>query len=186
MGLSSADLIAASPEDSFLQVITALQGVTNASDKKFLADELLGGSSEKLSGIINTSSEEFQGLTDSIRENGDIISNEGIANANQFNIALGKLGRARLVGYASYGGHRVYPDILTEIIEGVSPRLWQEIDGPVLTVLRHISPTLLTVHFAILSFEIMLSGDHKDFRSRCADWRLLEGMAGCTEDSCRA
>ena len=108
LGLSSADLIAASPEDSFLQVITALQGVTNASDKKFLADELLGGSSEKLSGIINTSSEEFQGLTDSIRENGDIISNEGIANANAFNLALGKL--ERRVWRDSVGGrYGVYP-----------------------------------------------------------------------------
>ena len=133
LGLSSADLIAASPEDSFLQVITALQGVSNASDKKFLADELLGGSSEKLSGIINTSSEEFQGLTDSIRENGDIISNEGIANANQFNIALGKLGGA-FGGIASTVGTEFIP-ILTEIIEGVT-EIWQEIDGPVLFVLR--------------------------------------------------
>ena len=133
LGLSSADLIAASPEDSFLQVITALQGVTNASDAKFLADELLGGSSEKLSGIINTSSEEFQGLTASIRENGDIISNEGIANANAFNIALGKLGGA-FGGIASTVGTEFIP-VLTEIIEGVT-EIWQEIDGPVLTVLR--------------------------------------------------
>ena len=133
LGLSSADLIAASPEDSFLQVITALQGVSNASDKKFLADELLGGSSEKLSGIINTSSEEFQGLTDSIRENGDIISNEGIANANQFNIALGKLGGA-FGGIASTVGTEFIP-ILTEIIEGVT-EIWQEIDGPVIAVLK--------------------------------------------------
>ena len=133
LGLSSADLIAASPEDSFLQVITALQGVSNASDKKFLADELLGGSSEKLSGIINTSSEEFQGLTDSIRENGDIISNEGIANANAFNIALGKLGGA-FGGIASTVGTEFIP-ILTEIIEGVT-EIWQEIDGPVIAVLK--------------------------------------------------
>ena len=133
LGLSSADLIAASPEESFLAVITALQGVSNESDRKFLADELLGGSSEKLSGIINTSSEEFQGLTDSIRENGDIISNEGISNANQFNIALGKLSGA-FGGIASTVGTEFIP-ILTEIIEGVT-EIWQEIDGPVLTVLR--------------------------------------------------
>ena len=132
LGLSSADLIAASPEDSFLQVITALQGVTNASDKKFLADELLGGSSEKLSGIINTSSEEFQGLTDSIRENGDIISNEGIANANAFNLALGKLTEG-FGGIASEVGTAFIP-LLTDIIEGIT-ELWQEIDGPVLQVL---------------------------------------------------
>ena len=132
LGLSSADLIAASPEDSFLQVITALQGVTNASDKKFLADELLGGSSEKLSGIINTSSEEFQGLTDSIRENGDIISNEGIADANAFNLALGKLSGG--FGQIATQVGTAFIPLLTEIIEGIT-ELWQEIDGPVLQVL---------------------------------------------------
>ena len=132
LGLSSADLIAASPEDSFLQVITALQGVTNASDKKFLADELLGGSSEKLSGIINASSEEFQGLTDSIRENGDIVSNEGIANANAFNLALGKLSGG--FGQIATQVGTAFIPLLTEIIEGMT-EMWQEIDGPVLQVL---------------------------------------------------
>ena len=132
LGLSSAALIEASPEDSFLQVITALQGVTNASDKKFLADELLGGSSEKLSGVINATSEEFAGLTDSIRENGDIVSNEGIANANAFNLALGKLGGG-FGKIATQVGTAFIP-LLTEIIEGIT-ELWQEIDGPVLTVL---------------------------------------------------
>ena len=118
LGLSSADLIAASPEDSFLQVITALQGVSNASDKKFLADELLGGSSEKLSGVINASSEEFQGLTDSIRENGDIISNEGIADANEFNLAMGRLSGV-FGGIASTVGTAVIP-LLTKLLDGVS------------------------------------------------------------------
>ena len=132
LGLSSADLIAASPEDSFLQVITALQGVSNASDKKFLADELLGGSSEKLSGVINASSEEFQGLTASIKENGDIVSNEGIANANAFNLALGKLGGG-FGKIATQVGTAFIP-LLTEIIEGIT-ELWTEIEGPVLTVL---------------------------------------------------
>ena len=132
LGLSSAALIEASPEDSFLQVITALQGVTNASDKKFLADELLGGSSEKLSGVINASAVEFQGLTASIKENGDIVSNEGIANANAFNLALGKLGGG-FGKIATQVGTAFIP-LLTEIIEGIT-ELWQEIDGPVLTVL---------------------------------------------------
>ena len=139
LGLSSADLIEASPEESFLAVITALQGVENAADKKFLADELLGGSSEKLSGVINASSEEFQGLTDSIRENGDIISNEGIANANAFNLALGKLGEG-FGGIATQVGTAFIP-LLTEIIEGIT-ELWTEIEGPVLWVLGILTEVL--------------------------------------------
>ena len=139
LGLASADLIAASPEDSFLAVITALQGVTNESDRKFLADELLGGSSENLSGVLNANAAEFRGLTDSIRENGDIISNEGIANANAFNLALGKLGDG-FGGIATQVGTAFIP-LLTEIIEGIT-ELWTEIEGPVLWVLGILTEVL--------------------------------------------
>ena len=85
LGLSSEDLIDKSPEEAFLATVTALQGVTSAADKKFLADELMGGSSEKLSGILNLTSEEFAALTENVRENADIVSNEGLESGRQFN-----------------------------------------------------------------------------------------------------
>ena len=100
---------------------------------------MLGGSSEKLSGIINTSSEEFQGLTDSIRENGDIISNEGIANANAFNLALGKLGDG--FGQIATQVGTAFIPLLTDIIEGMT-ELWQEVEGPVLFVLGILTDVL--------------------------------------------
>ena len=85
LGLSGEDLIDKSPEEAFLATVTALQGVTSAADKKFLADELMGGSSEKLSGILNLTSEEFAALTENVRENADIVSNEGLESGRQFN-----------------------------------------------------------------------------------------------------
>ena len=85
LGLSSEDLIDKSPEEAFLATVEALQGVTSAADKKFLADELMGGSSEKLSGILNLTSEEFAALTENVRENADIVSNEGLESGRQFN-----------------------------------------------------------------------------------------------------
>ena len=44
LGISAQDLIDKSPEDMLLTVVAALQNVTNEADRKFLADELLGGS----------------------------------------------------------------------------------------------------------------------------------------------
>ena len=85
LGLSGQDLIDKSPEEAFLATVTALQGVTSAADKKFLADELMGGSSEKLSGILNLTSAEFAALTENVRENADIVSNEGLESGRQFN-----------------------------------------------------------------------------------------------------
>ena len=91
LGLSSLDLINASPEESFLAVITALQGLNNQADKKFLADELMGGSSEKLAGIIGATSEEFQTLTKSIRENADIVSGDALEAARELDREMSAL-----------------------------------------------------------------------------------------------
>ena len=43
----------------------------------------MGGSSEKLSGIINASTSDFQELTKAIRENGDILDEEALAAAKR-------------------------------------------------------------------------------------------------------
>ena len=48
----------------------------------------MGGASEKLSGIINATSEDFQALTADIAENAGILSNEGYESAQQYNLAL--------------------------------------------------------------------------------------------------
>ena len=91
LGLSSQELIRQSPEQAFLATITALQGVTNAADRKFLADELLGGASERLSGLINTQSDDFAELTDRIRENENIVGGPALASARELNITMDEL-----------------------------------------------------------------------------------------------
>ena len=48
----------------------------------------MGGSSEKLSGILNANSAEFQALTKNIAENADIVSNEGLASAKELNTSM--------------------------------------------------------------------------------------------------
>ena len=91
LGLSAQDLIDKSPEESFLATVDALQKVTNEADRKFLADELMGGSSEKLSGIINLTSEEFAALTENVAATADILSDDGIESAREFNDMMGEL-----------------------------------------------------------------------------------------------
>ena len=144
LGLASDDLIDKSPEESFLAVITALQNVTNEADRKFLADELMGGASEKLSGIVNENSAAFKALTANIRENGDIVSNEGIEKAKQFNDGLDRLkdGAGRLL--TSLGtalmpvllrGIEAFEKFSAEIKSGLLPGLrdiWDAV-GPILT-----------------------------------------------------
>ena len=115
LGIATQELIEKSPEQSFLDVITALQGVTNAADRKFLADELMGGASEKLSGIVQATSEDFQALTDKISKQADIVSNEGLEAARQYSSQMVSL-KATLGGLATSLGTAVLP-ILTSFLK---------------------------------------------------------------------
>ena len=139
LGLASQELINASPEQSFLATIEALQGVTNAADRKFLADELMGGASEKLSGIVNATAGEFQALTDSIRENADIVSNEGLASARQFNEQWDGL-KDTFGKLATSIGSAILP-ILTSLIKAFRNELLPALKA----VWNAIAPVLLPV-----------------------------------------
>ena len=78
LGISAQDLIDKSPEDMLLTVVAALQNVTNEADRKFLADELLGGSSEKLAGLLNLTNEELADQLQHLADTGDFMSRDAL------------------------------------------------------------------------------------------------------------
>ena len=84
LGISAQDLIDKSPEDMLLAVVAALQNVTNEADRKFLADELLGGSSEKLAGLLNLTNEELANQLQHLADTGDFMSGEALADAKAY------------------------------------------------------------------------------------------------------
>ena len=84
LGISAQDLIDKSPEDMLLTVVAALQNVTNEADRKFLADELLGGSSEKLAGLLNLTNEELGFMLGHLADTGDFMSGEALADAKAY------------------------------------------------------------------------------------------------------
>ena len=92
IGLSAEDLIDKSPEESFLAVITAIQGLDNAADRKFAADELMGGSSEKLSGIINANAEDFANLRSEIQQTYRFMTDEELEKVKGYATAMEETG----------------------------------------------------------------------------------------------
>ena len=84
LGISAQDLIDKSPEEMLLTVLAALQNVTNEADRKFLADELLGGSSEKLAGLLNLTNEELGNQLQHLADTGDFMSGEALADAKAY------------------------------------------------------------------------------------------------------
>ena len=91
LGISAQDLIDKSPEDMLLTVLAALQNVTNEADRKFLADELLGGSSEKLAGLLNLTNEELGNQLQHLADTGDFMSRDALDAAEEYSGGMDRL-----------------------------------------------------------------------------------------------
>ena len=90
------------PEAAFRSVVEQLQRIPNVAERAYLAEEIFGGTSEKLAGIINLTNAEFKDLEDSVRATTDIWSQEGLDAAEDFDLRCpglkGALSRAWLRG----------------------------------------------------------------------------------------
>ena len=103
LGISAQDLIDKSPEDMLLTVVAALQNVTNEADRKFLADELLGGSSEKLAGLLNLTNEELADQLQHLGDTGDFMSRDALDAAKEYSGGMDQL-KSSVSGVSTFIG----------------------------------------------------------------------------------
>ncbi len=78
LGVTLEDLENQSPEEQFERLRDALSEVDDVSQRLFLSEELLGGSSERLQGVIGLTAEEFDAVTDAARESNKVLSDETV------------------------------------------------------------------------------------------------------------
>ena len=88
LGLSAAKLQEMSPEAAFRAVVTELQKIPNVADRAIAAEEVFGGTSEKLAGIVNLTAAEFASLESQVRATTDVWSQEALDNAKAFDEGL--------------------------------------------------------------------------------------------------
>lgn len=81
-------------EEVFADVITALQGMENETERARLASLLLGKGGTELGALLNTSAEDTQALKDQIHELGGVMSDDAVKNAAAFTDAQDNLSRA--------------------------------------------------------------------------------------------
>ena len=98
LGLSWMDLQAASPEEAFRTVLAEIQKIPNVANRAIAAEEIFGGSSEKLAGIINLTAAEFAALEEEVRNTTDFWDNESVGVIGNFNQEMNKLQNAISVG----------------------------------------------------------------------------------------
>lgn len=71
-------------EEVFSEVITALQGMENETERARIASLLLGKGGTELGALLNTSAEETQAMKDRVHELGGVMSDDGVKAAAAF------------------------------------------------------------------------------------------------------
>ena len=91
LGLSAQELQAMKPEAAWRAVVEEIQKIPNVADRAIAAEEIFGGSSEKLAGIVNLTNKEFEALEQSVSDTALIYSTEALDGARELDTAMQEL-----------------------------------------------------------------------------------------------
>ena len=92
LGVSLEELEGKTPIETLGFLRDRLSEVEDSSERLFLADELLGGSTERLQRSLSLTSDEWAVLTKQARESNQVLSNEAVAAAEAAGLAYEELG----------------------------------------------------------------------------------------------
>lgn len=81
LGISQEQIANMSQEDLFGATISALQNVTNETERTALASKLLGRGATELGALFNMSAEETEGLKQQVHDLGGVMSDEAVKAA---------------------------------------------------------------------------------------------------------
>ena len=88
LGISQQQIASMSQEELFSATITALQGVTDETERTYLAGQLLGRGATELGALLNTSAADTQAMKDRVHELGGVMSDESVKAAARFQDSL--------------------------------------------------------------------------------------------------
>ena len=85
LGVSLADLGTKTPEEKFALLRDRISEIEDPARRAFIAEELLGGSSEHLAGVLSLSAEAFREQTQAMLETGSVMDEETIRASQELN-----------------------------------------------------------------------------------------------------
>jgi hypothetical protein len=88
LGMSQSEIASMSQEELFSSTITALQNVSDETERTYLAGQLLGKGATELGPLLNTSAEDTQAMKDAVHELGGVMSDEAVAAAATYEDSL--------------------------------------------------------------------------------------------------
>lgn len=84
LGFTQEQVASMSREELFNNTITALQNVSDETERARLASELLGRGATELGALLNTTAEETQAMKDRVHELGGVMSEEAVKESAKF------------------------------------------------------------------------------------------------------
>lgn len=88
LGISQAELANMSQEELFERVIAGLQGVTDTTERTYLAGQLLGRGATELGPLLNMTAEETEAMRQQVHDLGGVMSDEAVKAAAQYQDSL--------------------------------------------------------------------------------------------------
>jgi hypothetical protein len=119
------------PMDALIpQLLTKLQGITNATERNMIASQIFGKGWKELAPILGMSAAEFSKLEDKFRSMGLIMSGEAINKAKEFDDAMDDI-KMQLAGLAR--------DVGTDLIPIFRDELFPVIKDTVIPIIRDLA-----------------------------------------------
>ncbi|MBR1445499.1 MAG: hypothetical protein IJ586_00220 [Alloprevotella sp.] len=81
LGMTQEQVASMSQEELFEATIAGLQGVSDTTERTYLAGQLLGRGATELGALLNTSAEDTQAMRDRVNELGGVMSDEAVKAA---------------------------------------------------------------------------------------------------------
>lgn len=94
LGISEEQLASMSPEETWNATISALQGVTDESERLELANSLLGKGAVELAPLFNMTAEETEALKQQVHDLGGVMSDEAVKDAAAYQDSLQNMNTA--------------------------------------------------------------------------------------------
>lgn len=88
LGISQEQIASMSQEDLFGATISALQNVSDETERTYLAGQLLGRGATELGALFNMSSEETEALKQQVHDLGGVMSDEAVKDAAAYKDAM--------------------------------------------------------------------------------------------------
>lgn len=151
LGLSAKELQKLAPEDALARIVDEVAKLPNKSDQLFAFDELLGGDSRELLGLLSQGSAGIKVLTDEAKELGLVMSGEAAAGATRLQNAFSTLvSQIKMIVFEI--GHAFMP-----VFETVLP-IVQDFAKSIITAIRSSTATIKAGWEAVWNFTAPIMG----------------------------